>query len=67
MACVLHGHAHASAGAKCVIIQYDNNRSDGTKQLTYNGWPLDHYALDRIPGNMKGEGIGGVWYAYQVP
>jgi predicted lipoprotein with Yx(FWY)xxD motif len=42
-------------------------RSDGTKQLTYYGWPLYLYAPDTAPGSIKGEGIGKVWYAYQVP
>ena len=42
-------------------------RSDGTKQLTYEGWPLYRYAQDKAPGSIKGEGIGDVWYAYQLP
>ena len=41
-------------------------RSDGTKQTTYNGWPLYYYAADTKAGNMFGEGLnqlGGLWYA----
>ena len=41
-------------------------RSDGTKQTTYNGWPLYHYATDASAGSMLGEGLnqlGGLWYA----
>jgi predicted lipoprotein with Yx(FWY)xxD motif len=44
-------------------------RSDGSMQLTYNGSPLYTFALDRNPGDAKGEGInefGGVWNAVPV-
>ena len=37
-------------------------RSDGTKQVTYNGIPLYHYAKDAKPGDTTGQGVGGVWY-----
>jgi predicted lipoprotein with Yx(FWY)xxD motif len=35
---------------------------DGTEQLTYNGWPLYHYAQDMAPGDTKGEGMQNNWY-----
>jgi predicted lipoprotein with Yx(FWY)xxD motif len=38
-------------------------RSDGTKQLTLNGWPLYTYAGDTAPGQTNGQGVGGTWYA----
>jgi predicted lipoprotein with Yx(FWY)xxD motif len=41
-------------------------RSDGTKQTTYNGWPLYYYAADKSAGSVTGEGLnqlGGLWYA----
>lgn len=38
-------------------------RPDGTIQLTLHGWPLYRYAGDSAPGQVKGEGIGGVWFA----
>jgi predicted lipoprotein with Yx(FWY)xxD motif len=40
-------------------------RTDGSKQTTYNGWPLYYYAPDSA-GSMSGEGAdqyGGLWYA----
>ncbi len=36
-------------------------RSDGSKQVTYSGRPLYHYAGDKNPGDTAGQGIGGVW------
>ena len=38
-------------------------RSDGTKQLTLDGWPLYTYAGDQGPGSTAGQGSGGTWWA----
>jgi predicted lipoprotein with Yx(FWY)xxD motif len=35
---------------------------EGAKQLTLNGLPLYYYAKDKEPGDVMGEGVGGVWY-----
>jgi predicted lipoprotein with Yx(FWY)xxD motif len=35
---------------------------DGTIQVTYNGQPLYYWARDEAPGDMTGEGVGGVWW-----
>lgn len=40
-------------------------RRDGTKQLTYGGWPLYYFAKDTGPGMVTGQdvnGFGGDWY-----
>jgi predicted lipoprotein with Yx(FWY)xxD motif len=37
-------------------------RTDGTEQVTYNGWPLYQYAGDTAPGDTNGQGVGGVWF-----
>jgi predicted lipoprotein with Yx(FWY)xxD motif len=37
-------------------------RADGTKQVTYNDMPLYYWASDMKPGDMTGQGVGGVWY-----
>lgn len=38
-------------------------RDDGLSQLTYLGSPLYYYAGDTAPGDLNGDGIGGVWFA----
>jgi predicted lipoprotein with Yx(FWY)xxD motif len=41
-------------------------RSDGPRQVTYNGHPLYLYAGDENPGDTEGQGVtafGGAWYA----
>lgn len=38
-------------------------REEGSTQLTYNGWPLYYFAGDEKPGDTKGQGVGGVWWA----
>lgn len=36
--------------------------SDGSTQVTYNGWPLHTYASDTAPGQTNGQGVGGKWF-----
>jgi predicted lipoprotein with Yx(FWY)xxD motif len=37
-------------------------RTDGTKQVTYKGWPLYYFVNDEKAGDVNGEGLNGVWY-----
>ena len=40
-------------------------RTDGTHQVTYNGWPLYLWPPDRAPGKATGQALtnaGGLWY-----
>ena len=37
-------------------------RTDGTVQATYNGWPLYYFANDAAPGDTNGQGINDVWW-----
>jgi predicted lipoprotein with Yx(FWY)xxD motif len=40
-------------------------RTDGTTQITYNGWPLYFWPPDRAPGKATGQALtnaGGRWY-----
>ncbi|GIH96906.1 hypothetical protein ACFFMN_25245 [Planobispora siamensis] len=38
-------------------------RPDGTMQVTLGGWPLYRFSGDQIPGDAKGHGAGGTWFA----
>ena len=41
------------------------SRTDGTTQVTYNGWPLYLWPPDRVPGKATGQALtnaGGRWY-----
>lgn len=37
-------------------------RTDGSAQVTYNGWPLYYFANDLEPGETNGQGVNEVWY-----
>jgi predicted lipoprotein with Yx(FWY)xxD motif len=54
-------HSSAVTGTVATI-----KRSDGSTQLTVNGWPLYTYAADSAPGQVTGQGLnlsGGLWWA----
>src|SRR3954464_3570179 len=38
------------------------DRTDGTKQVTYNDIPLYYWHLDEKAGDTKGQAVGGVWW-----
>ena len=46
-------------------------RKDGKKQVTYDGWPLYTYFVDRAAGQTIGQGVKGtigIWYVvYATP
>lgn len=37
-------------------------RNGGSLQVTYNEWPLYYFIQDSSPGDIKGQGVGEVWY-----
>jgi predicted lipoprotein with Yx(FWY)xxD motif/plastocyanin len=37
-------------------------RTDGTTQVTYNGWPLYYFVKDKAAGDVTGQNVGGVWF-----
>ena len=48
----------ALAGGDFSIV----TRDDGAKQWAFKGQPLYFFAGDTKPGEMNGEGSGGVWF-----
>ena len=40
-------------------------RTDGTRQWAYGGKPLYLYANDHAPGDVTGNGQGGMWHVVQ--
>jgi predicted lipoprotein with Yx(FWY)xxD motif len=54
----------AGTGVKASLLG-TTKRSDGSLQVTYNRHPLYTYALDKLAGQTKGEGVaafGAKWY-----
>jgi LPXTG-motif cell wall-anchored protein len=41
-------------------------RTDGSRQVMYNGMPLYYYASDTNPGDTKGQGVGKVWFVINL-
>ena len=37
-------------------------KDDGSKQVTYNGYPLYYFDKDVAPGDTNGQDVGNVWY-----
>ncbi|RED60273.1 cupredoxin domain-containing protein [Cohnella lupini] len=42
-------------------------RTDGGKQLTYQGWPLYYFNKDAKAGDVNGEGANDVWFLVKHP
>ncbi|WP_374373857.1 hypothetical protein [Tabrizicola sp.] len=52
----------AAADAKADGDYGLTDRTDGTKQWTYDGKPLYLWIKDTKPGDMTGDGVKGVWH-----
>lgn len=37
-------------------------RFDGSRQVTYNGFPLYWWVRDKTPGDVTGQWVGNVWF-----
>ncbi|MFD3541845.1 SCO0930 family lipoprotein [Streptomyces sp. NPDC058662] len=60
---VAAGDATAAAGMDPALLG-EVVRSDGSKQLTVAGWPAYRFAKDTRAGDVNGQGVGGVWFAF---
>ncbi len=61
---VREGTTEASEGISADLVGM-LERSEGTTQVTYNGWPLYYYVKDENPGDTTGhdiEDFGAEWY-----
>jgi len=57
----LLGEPKAGSGADETLLG-TLTRSDGTTQVSYNGWPLYYWKDDTAPGDTTGQGVQGVWW-----
>ncbi len=58
------GKAKPGAGAKGSLLG-TTKRSDGSREVTYDGHPLYRYAGDSKPGDTNGQGLdqfGALWF-----
>lgn len=60
---VAAGDATAAAGMDPALLG-EVVRSDGSKQLTVAGWPAYRFNKDTKAGDVNGQGVGGVWFAF---
>ncbi len=51
----------AGAGVNAALLG-TVTRSNGTTQVTYNGWPLYYLNQDKVPGDALGQGDENEWY-----
>jgi predicted lipoprotein with Yx(FWY)xxD motif len=54
----LFADASATAEGDFTIVE----RTDGTKMWAYKDMPLYYWVEDMAPGDVKGDGVGGVWH-----
>jgi predicted lipoprotein with Yx(FWY)xxD motif len=50
-------HAHLPGKLSTIKL------ADGTRQVTYNNWPLYRYSGDAKAGDTKGQGLFKLWFA----
>ena len=56
------GEITSPAGSLDADLVGSIERSDGTVQATYNGWPLYRFANDEVPSDTNGQGVNGIWW-----
>ncbi len=56
------GEITSPSGALDADLVGSIERSDGTIQATYNGWPLYRFANDEVIGDTNGQGVNDIWW-----
>lgn len=57
----LEGEVSAGDGIDSSLVG-SAERTDGSLQVTYDGWPLYYFAADEAPGDVNGQLVGDVWF-----
>ena len=58
------GTGKPTAGSGVIALKLGTiKRPDGHLQVTYNRMALYRFALDKKPGDVKGQGVEGIWFA----
>ena len=61
---LLSGNTKPTAGSGVTAAKLGTiKRPDGHIQVTYNRMALYRYSLDKKPGEAKGQGVQGIWFA----
>ena len=61
---LLSGAVKPTAGSGVFALKLGTiKRPDGHIQVTYNRMALYRFALDKKPGDVKGQGVQGIWFA----
>lgn len=55
------GEPSAGDGVDAMLLG-TTERTDGSVQVTYDGWPLYYWAQDSAPGDATGQGVNDVWW-----
>jgi predicted lipoprotein with Yx(FWY)xxD motif len=53
----------AMAEGEWTMVDVTDNDGAMKKMWAYDGWPLYLYVKDTKPGDVTGDGAGGVWHA----
>src|SRR5262249_12131955 len=53
--------ATVGSGADQALLS-ETTRTEGTRQATYNNWPLYYYVGDVGPGDVDGQGVDDAWF-----
>ena len=62
---LVDGDPVAGAGIDATLLG-TTERTDGTTQVTYDGWPLYYWAQDAAAGDVTGQGVNGIWWVLKA-